>query len=239
MLDEIQQIYRVWQNKYNMMIANEDYEFAWVDKSNPVKDQVFTYVYKSENNVPMGYLSVKQVTEQDGRNLQCTRFCFTCAEGLKGLLNVLISLGSSYDYANFDLPGDTDITLLLPEWAMDAVTLQKSWYGMVRVINVEKVLSGARYLGSGTLSIAITDKQITENCGTFVITFTDGKAVSVAKNDVKTPDISMGINEFSRLIIGTCDAGSLQYMNHVSILTDSDAIGQVFYKKPNLILEDF
>lgn len=239
MLDEIRQIYRVWQNKYNMMIANEAYEFAWVSKSNPVKDQIFTYVYKSKDNEPMGYLSVKEAVEPDGRNLQCFRFCFTCAEGLKGLLNLLISLGSSYDYADFEVPGDADVTLLLPEWSMGAVSLRKSWYGMVRVVNVEKVLAGARYLGSGTLSIAVSDRQIAENCGTFVVNFSDGRAVSVIKSPAAAPDVSMEINEFSRLIIGACDAGALQYMNNAVIHTDTAAIGQVFYQKPNLILEYF
>ena len=114
MLDEIKQIYRVWQDKYNMMIANEDYEFAWVGKSNPVKDQVFTYVYRSGEGTPMGYMSVKQVNESDGRNLSCSRFVFTCAEGLKGLLNLLLSLGSDHAHVTFEAPADTDLTYTRP-----------------------------------------------------------------------------------------------------------------------------
>lgn len=239
MLPEIQQIYRVWQNKYNMMIANEEYEFAWVGKSNPVKDQVFTYVYKSETGEPMGYMSVKQVNESDGRNLQCTRFCYTCPEGLKGLLGVLIALGSDHAHVTFEVPADRDLTMIFPEWSMGAISLKKYWSGMVRVVNVETVLSGARYRGDGSLAIAITDKQIAENCDTFVVTFADGKATSVVKGDCASPDITMGINEFSRLIIGTCDADSLAYMDNVTVHTENPCISQVFYKKPNLIMEYF
>lgn len=239
MLPEIRQIYRVWQDKYNMMIANEDYEFAWAGKSNPVKDQVFTYVYRSGGGEPMGYLSVKQVTEPDGRNLSCSRFCFTCPEGLKGLLNVLIALGSDHGYATLELPGDVDMTLIFPEWSMGAASLKKYCSGMVRVVNVETVLSGARYRGNGTLAISVLDRQIAENCGTFVVTFADDRAVSVRKDESAAPDVSMGINEFSRLIIGTCDSNSLEYMDHVTVHHSCSAIGQVFYKKPNLILEYF
>lgn len=239
MLDEIRQIYRVWQNKYNMMIANEEWEYAWVGKSNPVKNQEFTYVYKSGSGEALGYMTVKQVNEPDGRNLQCTRFCFTNAEGLKGLLNILIALGSDHGYATFEVPGDADLTLVLPEWSTGAISLKKYWAGMVRVVNVETVLSGARYQGDGMLSIAIMDKQIVENCDTFTVNFKDGKAVSVVKDDAATPDISMGINEFSRLIIGACDAASLPYMDNVTVHNDCDAIGQVFYKKPNMIAEYF
>lgn len=237
-LDEIRQIYRVWQNKYNMMIANEDYEFAWVEKSNPVKNQEFTYVYKSGAGEAMGYMTVRQSMEPDGRNLKCNRFVFTTVEGLKGLLNILIALGSDHDFATFDLPVDIDTTLIFPEWAGPVMqTAFRS--GMVRVVNVEKVLLGARYQGGGTLSIAITDKQIAANDATFTVTFEDGKAISVEKNSGKASDISMGINEFSRLIIGTCDIASLPYMDNVTVHNENACISQVFYKKPNLILEYF
>lgn len=238
MLDEIKQIYRAWQNKYNMMIVNEDFEFAWVEKSNPVKNQEFTYVYKSGAGEAMGYMTVKQSIESDGRNLKCTRFVFTTVEGLKGLLNILIALGSDHDYATFELPTDADLTLILPEWA-GTVTQTRFRSGMVRVVNTEKVLHGARYQGDGTLSIAITDKQIAENNATFTVTFKNGKAVSVDKDSKNAPDISMGINEFSRLIIGTCDITSLPYMDNVTVHNEDSCIDKVFYKKPNLLLEYF
>lgn len=239
MAEEIRQVYRVWQNKYNMMIANEDYEFTWIENSNPVKDQVFTYVYKNNEGEPTGYMSVKQIIEPDGRNLQCTRFVFTCVEGLKGLLNILIALGSDHAYANIELPSDCDMALIFPEWSMGAAALKTYCSGMVRVVNAKTVLSGARYLGDGVLSIALSDNQIPENCGTFTVTFRDGKADRVEKDNGRPADISMNINEFSRLIIGTCDTGSLEYMDNVAVHSNTPCIGQVFYRKPNLIVEYF
>ena len=239
MLEDIKEIYRNWQNKYNMMIANEDYEYAWVLKSNPVKNQEFTYIYKDEKGTPLGYMSLKQVNEADGRNISCTRLCFTCVEGLKGLLNILISLGSDHAYATFEVPADADLTLLLPEWSMGAVSLKKFWSGMVRVVNVEKVLDGARYVGSGSVAIEIRDAQIPENNGVFRVTFADGKCTQITKTDSGQADVSMGINEFSRLIIGTCDIASLAYMDNVTVHNPGAALPQMFYKKPNLIVEYF
>lgn len=239
MTEDIKQIYRNWQNKYNMMIANESYEYAWIEKSNPVKDQIFTYVYKSSASVPVGYMSVKQINESDGRNLQCTRLVFTCPEGLKGLLNVLIALGSDHAYVNLELPSDIDITMLVPEWSMGAASAKRYCSGMVRVVNVETVLSGARYLGDGEICLAINDPQISVNTGIYHVEFRNGKAVSVVKDNTKSADISMGIHEFSRLIIGTCDASSLQYMDNVTVLHDSPCISQVFFRKPNYIMEYF
>ena len=238
MLSEIQQIYRAWQDKYNMMIVNEDYEYAWVGKSNPVKNQEFTYVYKSGTGVPMGYMTVKQVQQADGRNLECTRLCVTCAEGLKGLFNVLLALGSDHDCVTLTLPVDMDMSLFFPEWSCGASSICKYYAGMVRVVNVETVLKGARYIGSGTILLSISDQQIKENNGVFEIVFQDGKALTVKKVDADA-DVSMGINEFSRLIIGTGDIHSLEFMDHVTIHKNAEKLKQIFYRKPNMIVEYF
>lgn len=122
---------------------------------------------------------------------------------------------------------------------MGAVSLRRLWHGMVRVVNVEKALYGARYLGSGSFTIAIEDKQIPQNNKTFEVTFADGKCASVIADSLAQPDIRMGINEFSRLIIGTCDVQSLPYMDNVTVLNPNAPLQQVFYKKPNMIAEYF
>lgn len=237
--EEIRQIYRTWQENYNMMVINEDFEYAWVGRSNPVKDQEFTYVYRSGTGIPMGYMTVKTVHEPDGRNLNCTRFCFTCGEGLKGLFQVLLALGSNHEYVTLTLPTDVDMSLFFPEWSSGA-SARKLYAGMVRVVNVETVLKGARYIGSGKVSISISDGQIKENNGVFEVAFQDGRAVSVQKvcgnGDV---DMDMGINEFSHLIIGNGDVRSMEFMEHVIVHKNKEALGQVFYRKPNMIMEDF
>lgn len=238
MLSEIKQIYRTWQDKYNMMIMNEDYEYAWVGRSNPVKDQEFTYVYKSSADIPMGYMTVKPAKEADERNLECTRFCFTCVEGLKGLLNVLTALGSSHNCVTLTLPMDIDMSLVFPEWADGGAGAAKCYSGMVRVVNVEAVLNGARYRGSGRVSLSVSDGQIEENNGVWETVFRDGKAVLVKKTDADA-DAEMGINEFSRLIIGAGDVKSLEFMDHATVHKNVEMLARVFYRKPNMILEYF
>ena len=235
--EEIRQIYRTWQENYNMMVINEDFEYAWVGRSNPVKDQEFTYVYRSGTGIPMGYMTVKTVHEPDGRNLNCTRFCFTCGEGLKGLFQVLLALGSNHEYVTLTLPTDVDMSLFFPEGSSGA-SARKLYAGMVRVVNVETVLKGARYIGSGKVSISISDGQIKENNGVFEVAFQDGRAVSVQKV-CGNGDVDMGINEFSHLIIGNGDVRSMEFMEHVIVHKNKEALGQVFYRKPNMIMEDF
>ena len=52
-------------------------------------------------------------------------------------------------------------------------------------------------------------------------------------------DMDMGINEFSHLIIGNGDVRSMEFMEHVIVHKNKEALGQVFYRKPNMIMEDF
>ena len=42
-LSDVKQLYGAWEVKYNGMIHNEGYEYAFVTESNPYKDQEFTY----------------------------------------------------------------------------------------------------------------------------------------------------------------------------------------------------
>ena len=239
MLEEIKEVYREMQNKYNMMIVNEEYEFAWVLEADPVKKQEFTYVYKNEQGTPLAYMSLKQSNEPDGRNRCCNRFCFTCAEGLKGLLNLLISLGSDHAYATFELPTDVDITPLLPEWSMGAVSVKKLPAGMVRVIHVENVLKGAAYRGDGCIALAIHDAQISENNDTFRVTFQNGVCTGVERTPFSKADICLDINDFSRLIIGACDISAFPYMEQVTVLRPEAPFEKMFFKKPNFIAEYF
>ena len=93
-------------------------------------------------------------------------------------------------------------------------------------------------MGSGRVSISIRDRQIEENNGIYEIVFQDGRAVSVQKTG-GSMDVDMGINEFSHLIIGNGDVKALEFMEHVSVHKNKEALSQVFYRKPNLIMEDF
>ncbi len=237
-LDDIKQIYSVWQEKYNMMTVNEDFEYAWVGKSNPAKDQRFTYVYKSKDGVAKGYMTFFKEDSKDGRNLRCNRFFFTDTEGFKGLLNLAYTCSSDHQYITFELPTDLDITLILPEWSMGASHCEKAYCGMARVVNVKRVLEMAKFRGSGTLIIQIADTIVPENNNTFLLRFENGVANEVSTTNAP-PDISLGISDFSRLIVGACDTSAIPFMESVQVNTFIENISNVFYKKPTLITEYF
>ncbi len=236
--EDIRSIYSYWQKRYNMMIENEDFEFAWIAKSNPVKDQIFTYVYKDPSGLPKAFATFAPVTQDGEKNLVCSRFFFTDAEGLQGILLLAKSFASDHHAIVFDLPTDQDISPLLPEWSMDAVKRELFFHGMARVIRVEDVLRMARYQGSGKLVIDITDPYIPQNNNRFQVVFTDGKAEEVSITDAQ-PDISLGIGDFSRLIIGAFHPDMLPYCPAIRLHTDWSTLSKAFYPKPCYITEYF
>lgn len=237
-LEEVTAIHQTWQSRYNMMVENEDCDYEWLKNANPVKTQEYTYIYKDKDGLPKGYLCFRNQDEREGRTLQCSRFVYTDTEGFRGLLALARSFSSDHLYISFSLPTDLYIPALIPEWSMGAGSCRRMFSGMARVIHAEKVFMAARYQGEGSLSIGITDPYIEENNGTFHISFSNGRAQKV-RRDQSPSDISMGIQDFSRLIIGVLDTGAIPYLPDVTIHNQSAAIEQVFFKKPVMITEYF
>lgn len=189
-LTDIQTIYRDWQNRYNLMVANEDFEYAWVAASNPVRDQVFTYVYRNGGGSAEAYATFRSLGEAGDRDLVCSRFVFRDREGFQGLLRLAQCYAGDHRAIIFNLPLDQTVAYLLPEWSMDAVKREIVPAGMVRVIDAARVLRMARYRGSGSLVIEIADEYIPQNNGRFQVTFSAGRAEEVRRVGDKRSDIS-------------------------------------------------
>ena len=238
--EAIRSIDQVLESRYNMMVIHDQGDYDWCGKLNPAADQNFTYVYYSKEQTPKGYTTFHMEMQPDGRNLQCSRFAFTDAEGFMGLMQIFKSMSSDHRFAKFTLPYGQGIEYLMPEWSMGAA----SWTvnnnaGMVRVINVPNVLKKAAYHGSGSLTLDLKDPQIPENEGIFTVTFEKGKAVKVEKTE-NAPDIRLTMPAFSALISGAIDLNAaLQFMDGIELLSDSKAPWQVFRKKPLMIVDYF
>ena len=221
------------------MIVNEDFEYEWVKKCNPYKNQDFTYIYRNNKDEATAYISFKEVDEDSGRNLIASRLIFNDADGLKGILELIGSLRSDHKHFKFELPMDIYINDLLPEWAMGGGKIGIARKGMFRVVNVENILKNAKYKGSGKVALEISDPYIKENNGVFAITFKDGKSTKIEKKDSEKVDAKMPINTFSRLIMGSCESSSFEYISELEVLDNLDELTKVFYKKPCFITEYF
>ena len=110
--------------------------------------------------------------------------------------------------------------------------------GMVRVVNAESVLRKAAYAGSGSVVLRIRDPQIPENDRTFAVRFSQGKAVSVEETR-EDPDAVLSIAAFSALMTGVCDfRDAAEWMDGLEVRRP-EALPQVFYRKPLMIVDYF
>ncbi|NLL76930.1 MAG: GNAT family N-acetyltransferase [Clostridiales bacterium] len=235
---DIPYIYRKWLQKYNMMVADTDYDYRFIESANPFKDQVFTYVYRSERGEALAYMTFKCDTSSERRTLECSRFFYINKEGLQGLLTLAKSFAADYRYVRFSLPADMPLEQVLPEWSMGAVSCEIRPNGMVRVIDVKKVLEDARYIGDGRIAIEIQDPFISQNNNIFSVTFQNGKCTELTCIKEK-PDISLPISAFSALITGGYDTDAIPLWENVSVYGDMEMVSKVFYRKKVFITTYF
>lgn len=113
--EAIRSVDAVWEKKYNMAVQHNEEYYAWVLKCKPAETQELTYIYFSENGTPKAYTTFRKTDEPDGRNLVCSRLCFTDKEGYYGLMGLFKSLASDHHFAKFDLPADPGMQYLMPE----------------------------------------------------------------------------------------------------------------------------
>ena len=237
-INDIKAIHQDFIKGYNLTVVREDCDFSWVLKSSPSVDEKYTYVYKNKEGIPKGFFSFVKQPQGNAYNMSCSDFMFSDMEGFKGILNFAYSFSTYYEKIVFTLPSNIGIVSYLPETAFYPYKCEKLHCGMVRVINVEKVLQKAKYKGDGSVLLQVFDKQISMNSKTFQVTFSADKATEVSVSG-KKPDISLDVTDFSRLIVGTIDSSDIKYLENVVINSNNENIAKMFYKKLNTVIDYF
>lgn len=234
LMAEIRQVSEDFQHRYNLMVIDEEIEYHWVSKADPFRDKEYTYVYRSADGRPKGLVTYKPVVDDGDRTLDCTRFVFADPDGLKALLHLLSRLKADHSHVLVTLPDDVHLDGIIPEWSFGNVSRRMLLNGMVRVVNVEKVLKLARMRGEGELVIEVRDQQLEQNNGRFAVRFAPGNPNIVEKMDCEA-DVSLTIQEFSRLISGRFDATDWKWLPDVHLHCDAEKAASVFYRKPMFI----
>ena len=221
----------MWEQTYNMAVCHGEKDYAWVTKADPAVKQQFLYVCFDGEKRPLAYTQFHLENQADGRNLVCSRFCFRNRTGFDGLMNLFKGFSADHRFLKFQLPEDSAMAYLLPEWSMGAACWSTAPSGMVRAVNARRVLEKAAYRGSGRVCLELLDGQIPENNGTFAVTFENGRVVRVEKTEEKA-DVTLGINAFSALICGTSDwRDAVQWMPDVTLHRENPELEGVFYRK--------
>lgn len=238
MTEAIRTLDACWEGKYNMMVQHRPEDYKWTEEQDPAVKQEFTYVCFAPDGTPKAYATFTKKDQSDGRNLVCSRFCFADREGFSGLMSLFKSLSADHALVKFSLPASEAMEYLFPEWSMGAAVCSLQPAGMVRVVNAESVLRKAAYAGSGSVVLRIRDPQIPENDRTFAVRFSQGKAVSVEETR-EDPDAVLSIAAFSALMTGVCDfRDAAEWMDGLEVRRP-EALPQVFYRKPLMIVDYF
>lgn len=236
---EIRAVERTWQWRYNLMILDEDIEYRWIAKADPFRDKEYTYVYRDTRGTPKAVITYKAAMDAGDRALDATRrFVFADEEGFCALLHLMMRMAADYSHLLITLPADVQLGALLPEWSFGNVRCDVWESGMVRVIDAGQVLRCCRTQGDGELVIELFDEQIAANNGRFHMCFSNGKTTSVTKTEADA-DVSLSIQEFSRLICGRYDMQDWKWLPGAHCLCDPEKAARVFYRKPIMITRDF
>lgn len=238
MTAEIRALDAIWESHYNMMVLHGDEDYDWTRKCDPAVKQDFTYVCFDAAGKPNAYTTFRLANEPDGRNLVCSRFCFADKGGFDELMRLYKSLSSDHRFVKFSTPANPAMQYFMPEWSLGAVSWSVQSAGMVRAVNVKSVLEKARYIGSGTVCVAVQDSQIPENNDSFAVTFADGRAESVTRGG--EADVVMTVPTFSALIAGVWDfAEARGALPGLEVKRENPCLNQVFFRKPLMIADYF
>jgi len=237
--DDIRSIDRCWEQRFNMMVQHNAHHYAWVSEDDPFARMEYTYVYYAADGTPKAYTTFRPERTGDGRDLNCSRFCFTDREGFHGLMQVFKSMAADHRAVKFILPAVPAMQHLLSELALESVDCVSKTVGMVRVINVRQALMLAKYRCSGQIRLGVTDSQIPENNRTFAVSFENGRAISVDAC-TENADAVLDISVFSALLLGAAEFEDAEdCFTGIRILNENACFDQVFYGKKMMIADFF
>lgn len=229
----------------NMSAVRDRYD-AGLEKAKLMEEHRYVYVWRNEAGAPRGLMIAHKTREDGAIVMDCNHtfgaqnengFLFCDMEALSALLFFVKSAFSAdYDKISFTTRREIDLTSLVGE--NNSASCSIFWNGMLRVVNVRRVLENCNCRGTGCVRIAVEDTILPENCGTWKLTFAPGQVNFVEKTE-EQPDVSLTINAFSALICGARDVHSLAWIPDAVVHNAAAPFAGVFYAKPCFMLDLF
>ena len=229
----------------NMSAVRDRYD-AGLEKAKLMEEHRYVYVWRNEAGAPRGLMIAHKTREDGAVVMDCNHtfgaqnengFLFCDMEALSALLFFVKSAFSAdYDKISFTTRREIDLTSLVGE--NNSASCSMFWNGMLRVVNVRRVLENCSCRGTGCVRIAVEDTILPENCGTWKLTFAPGQVNFVEKTE-EQPDVSLTINAFSALICGARDVHSLAWIPDAVVHNAAAPFAGVFYAKPCFMLDLF
>lgn len=237
------EVYEKFYADYNLSAVRKAYDKA-LAKDNLWNQKRYVYVWRNAAGEARGFL-IGHKNRADGQTLlDCTctfqngcGMLFLDAEALKALLFFAkASFRSDYTAIRFSVPGDIDLTGMVGE--NNLATCVAFPNGMLRVVNVRRVLENCLCRGTGSVRMEIADGVLPENSGVWSLSFAPGKENTVEKVQGDA-DVSLTVNDFSALICGARGAADLPWMPQAAVHSTAAPLEGVFYRKKCYMMDLF
>ena len=195
----MRRIYERYIADKHFAIERDDQMWRDLRKGTPWEAMKYAYVLKRRGeNVAYWIGSVSK--NGSGAVLTLDDLAYTCREGYEAIFAMLKGM-NELKTIRLSVPAELD-----PRWLVkdpyDVCFKNVNCGGMLRVMNVEKALSMmAPPPVRGRMTLSVTDAQIAQNSGCFVIE-SDGRSLAVSRGISQTADLLCGINGLSALIGG-------------------------------------
>lgn len=232
-------VYNAFYQGCNLSSLREVYDKGLLEKE-LLKEKRYIYLWEDENGAPGAFC----IAGRDGDVLNMRTdfsarngFLFRDAQGFQALLSFLRrAFFSNFRAVRFALPVWAAVAPLLPECAR--MKRESFFNGMVRAVNVEKLLGLCACKGEGVLTLEAVDPLLEENNAVFRLAFQEGKENQVERVREK-PDIRLGVGELGALLCGVHGAEELRWMPGITVENASAPFSQVFYPKACHLTELF
>ena len=210
---DMRAVYERYAADKHLVVLRDDAMWADLRRGTPWADLKYAYIMKKSGKAVAYWVGTMQ---KDGwrTTLTLKDFAWTCPEGLEAVFAMIRGM-NEVESVVLRVQGGFDPRNLVEE-PYD-VDWKNPCDGMVRVMNVERalVLLPAPPL-PGMLHIRVTDAQIPQNNGVFVVNC-DGYGVSVTRDDYAEADIACDIRGLAVLMCGQNAFGDCVRMGAVTL----------------------
>ncbi|MDR0821333.1 MAG: GNAT family N-acetyltransferase [Oscillospiraceae bacterium] len=218
---------------YNLSLQRTSPDFLKLKDAQPWKNSKFGYLFRDNGGKPRGYLVFSKKNIDGQSTLDCDEFIFDNSDTFKALLKFVKTFASDYPRTKLLLPRELSEARIVTDTVAANYKRESLTSGMTRVVSPLAVLQKARYIGSGSITIRITDKFLDKEYN-ISAEYTSGQATRVTNSDLP-PDVTFDIAGFSQAITGVYDADTLEFLGYEG----AAKYPSVFYKKPTFLSDYF
>ncbi len=231
---DVVHLYESYASQMNLGLIRDEDRWSRFKNANPYTSKQFTYLFKDEDQKPLAYVCF-QASGSDGRHINIIDMAFTKVEGLEAILDFTRRYRSDFDLVTLLLPRNYPLFSLVTE-----IPETRHNMGMVRIINVKKVLSllpKPKVTADKVIQISVRDEQIRANNNSFFLSIKkDSESIHVLDAIDGTVDAHLKIDIRALSVLVTGDLSFDCYLDSPQIDFDGDLdlLKQVFLTHFNM-----